>query len=311
MSGKRLQRHYKDHLSDFKQWEHKSHAKQWLVFPENLGPYLSIDETALSKGELYTIITNKKAKGKKGALVGIFHGTKVEPIIEQLLKIPAKKRAKVKEITLDMANAMKTISTKCFPKAIQVTDRFHVQKLAIQALQDLRIKYRWEALDQENQQIKLSRAADKEFKSVTFSNGDSSKQLLARSRYLLYKSPDKWTPNQKERGQILFNQYPELKKAYALVQGLRNIFNQAIDIKVAYTKLAHWYKDVEESGFKSFQTVANSITLNYRSVLNYFLNRSTNASAESFNAKVKAFRSQFRGVRNTEYFLYRLIKLYS
>jgi transposase len=306
-----LQRHYKDHLSDFKQWEHKSHAKQWLVFPENLGPYLSIDETALSKGELYTIITNKKAKGKKGALVGIFHGTKVEPIIEQLLKIPAKKRAKVKEITLDMANAMKTISTKCFPKAIQVTDRFHVQKLAIQALQDLRIKYRWEALDQENQQIKLSRAADKEFKPVAFSNGDSSKQLLARSRYLLYKSPDKWTPNQKERGQILFNEYPELKKAYALVQGLRNIFNQAIDIKVAYTKLAHWYKDVEESGFKSFQTVANSITLNYRSVLNYFLNRSTNASAESFNAKVKAFRSQFRGVRNTEYFLYRLIKLYS
>ena len=311
MSGKRLQRHYKDHLSDFKQWEHKSHAKQWLVFPENLGPYLSIDETALSKGELYTIITNKKAKGKKGALVGIFLGTKVEPIIEQLLKIPAKNRAKVKEITLDMANAMKTISTKCFPKAIQVTDRFHVQKLAIQALQDLRIKYRWEALDQENQQIKLSKAADKEFKPVTFSNGDSSKQLLARSRYLLYKSPDKWTPNQKDRGQILFNQYPELKKAYALVQGLRNIFNQAIDIKVAYTKLAHWYKDVEVSGFKSFQTVANSITLNYRSVLNYFLNRSTNASAESFNAKVKAFRSQFRGVKNTQYFLYRLIKLYS
>jgi len=109
----------------------------------------------------------------------------------------------------------------------------------------------------------------------------------------------------------LFNEYPELKKAYGLVQGLRNIFNQAIDIKVAYTKLAHWYKDVEESGFKSFQTVANSIALNYRSVLNYFLNRSTNASAESFNAKVKAFRSQFRGVRNTEYFLYRLIKLYS
>jgi len=276
-----------------------------------MGPYLSIDETALSKGELYTIITNKKAKGKKGSIVAIFSGTKVEPIIEQLMKIPTKKRARVKEITLDMANSMKTIAKKCFPKAVQVTDRFHVQKLAIEALQDLRIKYRWEALDQENEQIKLSRVADKEFKPVTFSNGDSSKQLLARSRYLLYKSPDKWTPNQKERGLILFNEYPELKKAYGLVQGLRNIFNQAIDIKVAYTKLAHWYKDVEESGFKSFQTVANSIALNYRSVLNYFLNRSTNASAESFNAKVKAFRSQFRGVRNTEYFLYRLIKLYS
>ena len=42
---------------------------------------------------------------------------------------------------------MKTIAKTCFPKAIQVTDRFHVQKLALDALQDIRIKYRWEAID--------------------------------------------------------------------------------------------------------------------------------------------------------------------
>lgn len=75
----------------------------------------------------------KKAKGKKGAIVGIFSGTKVEPIIEQLLKISAKERSKVREVTLDMANSMKIIVKKCFPKAIQVTDRFHVQKLALEA----------------------------------------------------------------------------------------------------------------------------------------------------------------------------------
>jgi len=62
-------------------------SKKWLLYPENIGPFLSIDETALSKGELYTLITNKKAKGKKGALVGIFKGTRAEPIIEQLLKL--------------------------------------------------------------------------------------------------------------------------------------------------------------------------------------------------------------------------------
>ncbi|MDG1729022.1 MAG: transposase [Algibacter sp.] len=49
-------------------------------------------------------------------MVAIFAGTKVEPIIEQLLKISAKKRAMVKEITLDMANSMKTICKKYFPK---------------------------------------------------------------------------------------------------------------------------------------------------------------------------------------------------
>ena len=52
-----------------------------------------------------------------------------------------------------MANSMKLIAKKCFPKAIQVTDRFHVQKLALEALQEIRIKHRWEAMDKENQSI--------------------------------------------------------------------------------------------------------------------------------------------------------------
>lgn len=298
-------------MSDFKDWKQKKHARQWLVFPENIGPYLSIDETALSKGELYTIITNKKAKGKKGAIVAIFSGTKVEPIIEQLLKISAKKRSRVKEITLDMANSMKTIAGKCFPKAIQVTDRFHVQKLALEALQDLRIKHRWDAMDLENEQVKQARAENRTFSPKEFSNGDTRKQLLARSRYLLYKDPSNWTENQYDRSKILFDQYPDIKIAFDLVQGLRNIFNTAKTIEVAYTKLAHWYKDVENTGFRAFNTIANTITLNYRSILNYFINRSTNASAESFNAKIKAFRAQFRGVKNVEFFLYRLTTIFA
>ncbi|WP_083961549.1 transposase, partial [Salinimicrobium terrae] len=88
------------------------------------------------------------------------------------------------------------------------------------------------------------------------------------------------------------------------------IFNETKDKGVAFTKLAHWYKQVEDTGFKAFNTVANSIQLNYRSILNYFQNRSTNASAESFNAKIKAFRSQFRGVKNVEFFLYRLTRIF-
>jgi len=56
-----------------------------------------------------------------------------------------------------MAPTMKHLAKKCFPKAIQVTDRFHVQKLAIEALQDIRIKHRWDAIDQENQEIQQAK----------------------------------------------------------------------------------------------------------------------------------------------------------
>lgn len=109
----------------------------------------------------------------------------------------------------------------------------------------------------------------------------------------------------------MFEEYLDIKTAFDLVQGLRTFFFAAKSIEIAYTKLAHWYKDVEQSGFKTFNTIANTITLNYRLILNYFINRSTNASAESFNAKIKVFRAQFRGVKNVEFFLFRLTRIFA
>lgn len=134
---------------------------------------------------------------------------------------------------------------------------------------------------------------------------------LARSRYLLYKSREKWTRNQKERAIILFENYPEIEKAYDLNQQLRQIYETRKSKEIVITKLAQWYNQVEKSGFKSFNTIMNTIAANYQTILNYFENRSTNASAESFNAKIKAFRAQFRGVKNKAFFLYRLTRIYA
>lgn len=276
-----------------------------------MGTHLSIDEVALSQGELYTIVTNKKFKGKKGCLVAIVAGTKADIVIEHIRKIDYKKRLGVQEITLDMANSMKLISKRSFPKAIQVTDRFHVQKLALEALQEIRIKHRWEAMEAENQLISLAKRENKAYIPQLLPNADSVKQLLARSRYLLYKSREKWTQNQQERAQILFELYPDIKTAYNLNQELRGIYNKYNDKHIAMTKLAHWYRNVEQSGFKNFNILLSTITFNYQSILNYFDNKSTNASAESFNAKIKAFRSQFRGVRNIDFFLFRLSNLFA
>ena len=278
---------------------------------KNMGTHLSIDEVALSQGELYTVVTNKEFKGKKGSLVAIVAGTKADKVIEHIRKIDSKKRSCVKEITLDMANSMKLISKRCFPKATQVTDRFHVQKLALEALQEIRIKHRWEAMDFENQLILQAKRENQTYIPELLANGDSVKQLLARSRYVLYKSREKWTENQNERAQLLFGLYPDIKTAYYLSQQLRGIYNNNNDKHIAMTKLAHWYRNVEESGFKNFNILLNTITFNYRSILNYFDNRSTNAAAESFNAKIKAFRSQFRGVRKIDFFLFRLSNLFA
>jgi transposase len=298
-------------LSDFKTWEQKSHARKWLLYPENLGENLSIDETSLSHGELYTIVTNKAAKGKKGAIVAIVAGTKAETVIAVLQKIPERARKKVKEITLDMAGNMELICKRCFTKAIRVTDRFHVQKLATEALQEMRIKHRWAALDAENEAIEHSKKNEVPFQAEVLQNGDTIKQLLARSRYVLYKNASSWTATQKTRAKLLFERYPDLNTAYELSSGLSYIFENTKDKVFGLANLARWHEKVRQSGFKAFNTVSRSIQNHYVTIVNYFQSRSTNASAESFNAKIKAFRTQFRGVKNVEFFLYRLTQLYA
>ena len=311
VDGKQLEHQYVCFLSNFLSWDQREHASDWVLFEQNIGPHLSIDETALSQGELYTVVTNKAAKGKKGALVAMIKGTDSERVNLILRKIPRNIRLEVKEVTLDMAASMERIVKYSFPKAVQVTDRFHVQQLASEAVQEVRIKYRWEAMDQENDLIESCKQIGKKYIAERLENGDTLKQLLARSRYLLFKSRDKWTPSQSHRAEILFRRYPMLEKAYNLYRGLANIYNHTKNRDIGITRLAHWYKDVEESGFKSFNTVMKTMQNHYHTIANYFDNRSTNASAESFNAKIKAFRSQFRGVRNVEFFLFRLSNIYA
>jgi len=306
-----LQYQYKDYLSNFKAWKQKSHAKQWLVFPENIGKRLSIDETSLSNGELYTIVTNKAGKGRKGTIVAMVAGTKADTVIAILEKIPLKLRNSVTEITLDMAANMGLIAKKCFSNAVRVTDRFHVQKLALEALQEIRIKYRWQAIDMENDAIEQAKKTKTKYEPLILSNGDTIKQLLARSRYILYKNKSKWSENQTQRAKLLFELYPDIDKAYSLAQDLRNVFEYTTDKIYGLSRLAKWHEKVNQAEFKSFNTISKSIHNHYQTIVNYFDNRSTNASAESFNAKIKAFRSQFRGVRNIEFFLFRLTNIYA
>lgn len=125
-----------------------------------------------------------------------------------------------------MAANMHYAIAKSFPRAEVVVDRFHVQKLAQEALQDIRISYRWEVLDQEAKAIKLEKKNNKLYKPESFSNGDTRRRLLARSRYLLFRSREKWSQGQNIRVKILFYNYPEIEKAYSLVHRLRCILNQ-------------------------------------------------------------------------------------
>lgn len=310
IDGHTFEKQYKEVLSGYRDWDQLEHADEWLLFADNIGPRLAIDESSLSNGELYTFVTNRDACTRECSLVAIVAGTKSEDVIAVLQRIDEDKRYAVEEVTLDLSDSMRKIVRTVFPKASRVIDRFHIQKLACDAVQELRIKHRWDAIQQANDEMEDARLNGYDYIPFRYHNGDTRKELLIRSRYLLFKSADKWTDRQKQRAEILFEEYPDIEKAYGLCHSLRMIFSKNSIKDAARLSMARWYNKVEEAGFHSFNVIAATFYERYDEILNFYNNRSSNAMAESFNAKIKFFRANLRGVADKKFFLFRLAKLY-
>ena len=298
-------------MSGYRDWEQLEHADEWLLFADNIGPRLAIDESSLSNGELYTFVTNRDARTRERSLVAVIAGTKSEDVIAVLLRIDEARRNAVSEVTLDLSDSMRKIVRTAFPKASRVIDRFHIQKLACDAVQDLRIRHRWDAIQQANDEMEEAKLKGEDYIPFRYPNGDTRKELLIRSRYLLFKSADKWTDRQKQRAEILFGEYPDIQLAYGLCHSLRMIFSKNTIKDAARLSMARWYNKVEEAGLHSFNVIAATFYEHYDEILNFYNNRSSNAMAESFNAKIKPFRANLRGVADKKFFLFRIANLYA
>ena len=332
INGDNFEKAYKNHLSGFREWTELDHAEEWLVFPDNIGPHVSIDETCLSTGEVYTIVCNKDAHGRKGCIIAIIKGTKAKDAISVLSKIPESLRMNVVEVTLDFSESMHSIVETCFPKAMLTLDRFHHQQFCLEALQEVRREYRREQMtkdanDREEHRLRMKERIKNDgpwvdedghairrnakFSPKRLENEETRAELLARSKALLMMSPDKWTETQKERSEILFREFPDIKTAFTLTHSLRMIFSQRCSKEQGALSLRSWCSKVAEFGNKAFNDIAAAMYDREDEILNYFVFRSTNASAESFNAKVKHFRAQLRGIIDKKFFLFRLTRLYA
>ena len=311
IDSKKLQRHYKHQISGYKEWNQLLHAEEYLIYPENITDKLSIDEVSLSKGELYTFVTNKNTNVRnKKSVVAVINGTEAKVIQTVVEKLPIAQRNQVKEVSMDMARNMGLAVKNSFPKADIVIDRFHVVRLVMDAMQHLRVSFRWEAIEQENEAIKKAKEQGTKYYPEVLENGDTVKELLARSRYLLYKLEDDWTLNQAKRAAILFKKYPRLEQAYKLTLSFRSIYKNTSKDK-ALTQFNQWKETVQQSKIDKFNTALNSVEYHLDNILNFFNNRSTNANAESFNSKIKGFRANLRGVTDVKFFLFRLEKLFA
>lgn len=304
----RLLHAYKVHLSDFPEFQKQKKdnlQNESFVFPENFGEFMALDETSLINGGMYTILTNRQRKGQKGTIAAIIKGTRAELVVDAIYQsVKSSERMKIKEITIDMANTVDWIARHIAPNAVKTLDRFHVEQLVFEAVQSIRIRHRWKAIEDEEE------ANKKHNKVIVYANGDTPKQLLARSRWLLFRKKEKWNQQQKERAEILFLKYPDIKTGYDLVFEFKKVYNLD-NQNSAISYLKSWCQQATDSKLSEFITLAKSIQRYIGGIVNYFQYKGTNAAAENFHAKLKHFIATLRGVNDRDFFFFRILQFYA
>ncbi len=320
MNSKKLQRWYQQVLSGFTQAlndgtldrdnlsvEHQGKVKKIAVpilKEENLGSQMAVDEKNIN-GTGYTILSNRQTN-KIALMASTFKTDELMQIIENF---DIEKRMQVKSLSRDMAPNYDWLGRQAFMNAYHIIDKFHVIKNLMEQLQAIRIRYRQSELAKRRE----AHQSNQKYIETKLSNGDTTLQLLARSRGLLFKVPDKWSEQQKQRAQVLFDLYPEIKTAYYLVLRIRNWFKPPKE-KLVYPQTKKFKKELLiglldellKSGIDEMKNVASLLKRNIEQIVNYFINKETNAKAEALNRNLQRFINMNYGARNVDFFLYRI-----
>lgn len=275
-----------------------------IAKPENMGSHMTIDEKWIGK-KTYTLMTNIKT-GKIALLAQSHDGEELQQVIQNYF---SEKQQEVKSVSSDMNATYKKLCKEMFPNCQVVIDKFHVIKHLLDALQQVRKEIKNECLNNPLLQVN----------PVSMENHEQEEEwteieLLERARYPLYKNEMDWEGEETLMMNYLFSRYPTLKKAYDLTQKLREWYDRkyiGVNRDFRERDLDDWCDDVVQSKIPAFRAVRKMIEKHYDDIVNYFKEGHTNAKAENMNGKIQRFLANNFGIRNKDFFFFRLAGYFS
>ena len=272
-----------------------------IAKPENFGTHMTVDEKQIGK-KMYTIMTNTHT-GKIALLAQTMKPDELKQAIENYC---SQKAGEVKSISCDMSPSYKKFCRNTFVNTQLVIDKFHVIKHLMDALQQVRKSLKIQCINEDKT-------------GVLVGNGESEKQwtyieMLERSRYILCKMEVEWDTDEQEIMAVLFQKYPVLKKAYDLTQQLRNWYhgkNIGKHINLLEKELYSWCDTVNESKITAFKAIRKMVEKHWDDILNYFKEGQSNAKAENMNGRIQRFLANNFGIKDRDFFLFRLAGYFS
>jgi len=242
---------------------------------------------------MYTIMTNSQTS----KIAFLAQSLKEEELKQAIQNYMAHTIEEVKSVSCDMSPTYKKLCKEVFPNTRLVIDKFHVIKHLMDALQTVRRQLKDQAINKE-QNIQLS---GHRFWSEI--------ELLERSRYLLAKMQPEWDEDEQQMMDYLFKIFPVLQTAYQLTQKLRlwyNAKNIGKHLNNIEIELYQWCDEVNQSKIPAFRSVKKMIERHHDDIINYFKEGQTNAKAENMNSKIQRFLAGNFGIKDRDFFLYRV-----
>jgi transposase len=263
-------------------------------------------------GEVYTVISNKDT-GKIAAMIMSVKRGIVSDVL--LKKVPVAILMAVKTVTKDLAENYDWMARTCFMNAMKIADKFHVIKLAMEALQAIRIRFDSDKRSQmngnEGNNGRKRRKQDERssgYRSVRKRrNGKDPPGSKSISAVQVREAMDGSAGG---KSKILFREFPEIKEAYDLICSFRNFYKCKIGTgHRARESLDRWYEKTKKTKIEEIKNFRHTVKRHEGEIMNYFEEGHTNAFAESLNNKIQSFVRSNYGIRDRDFFHFRLMKM--
>ena len=233
---------------------------------------LSVDETSFKRGQSYvTVIVDANAR----RVIDVEQGRNDQTVIDFSYKLMEKGGdcEKIKFATLDMSKAYMNGMQECFPYAKLTIDKFHVKKLMLEALDEVR------------------KAEQREHRSKELHN----------SKKLLMIPETRQSEEQRLRVLELSKQYPKTGRAFRMVQALDTVYASS-HIEEAREKFDSLYGWLRKSRLEPMKKTALTLMKYSEEILNIFKSKLTNAICEGINSMIQAAKRKARGYHTFEGF---------
>lgn len=219
----------------------------------------------------------------KHQVIDILPSRNTEDLCKHFLEYPYKERAEVKKIVMDLSTLFRSVAKTMFPEAKIVADKFHVIRIVINSLENVR------------------KRIQKEFH-------ETKRKWFKRSRYLLLKPEYKLTDEDKTELARMLNSSYDLEKAYVLKERFYEVFRKQTRTE-AKKELGNWLLLAADLSLPEFRHCITTFSNWKTEIANIIGERVSNGFIEGSNNKIKVLKRISYGVRNFDRFRNRILYL--